>query len=149
MTNFFTIITITLIFTTIFIATINVGEESYNNTILSDSSKTLIQNISYYQTNNLNEGDFEEGSSTLAENSSGTTGEDTFALEFFERQQDTQQQLSIVQRITKIPDLILISLGIPDSFVSPFKWIVFSLISIVISFATIRAIFGGGRVTDR
>jgi len=149
MKDYLTIITVTLLITTVFIAAINIGESSLNNQILDDDSRTLIQDIATKQSEDFSEDQFMEGEDTLAEEDSSFDSEDAFSREFLEGRSEAQQKTNLVERIIGIPSLILLSVGLPESFIRPFFWIVTTLVSIFVSFATYRAFFGGGRITER
>lgn len=149
MKDYLTIIIVSLLIITVFISAIEIGEDSLGNSLLNDDSKDLIEDISKKQSQDFDESNFDEGDNTLAENDSTFDSEDTFSREFLEGRSDAQKKTNIAERITKIPDLILISLGVPREFVTPFLWIITTLLSIFIAFATYRAFFGGGRVTEK
>lgn len=148
MKDFLTIIVVSLIFVAIFGAAINVGQDKTSNSRLSSDSVTLIQNISYYQQQNIDQDDFKEGENTLAGNNSNFDSEDTFSREFLESESSAQKKKPLAETITKIPDLVLISIGIPDNALSGIKWIIVTLIGVLLSFAAYRAFFGGGKVTQ-
>lgn len=125
-----------------------IGEESIDNTNLDAYSVALINNFSSNLDNDFNvEDDFDKFSSNISGN--GTfDDQDVFAQEYLEGKSEGQKQQGIIRKATKIPGMIVLSLGIPNNEV---KWIV-AIISLVIvvylGFAGYRAIFGGGKVTD-
>ena len=148
MKDFLTIIIVTLLVITVFIATINIGEHSLDNSLLTDDSRTLIEDIATTQDQEFNNEQFEEGDSTLAEDDSTFDSEDTFSREFLEARSEGQKKTNLAERLLKLPDLIFISIGVPDSAVSSFKWVVSALLGIFVSFAGYRAFFGPGRITQ-
>ena len=48
----------------------------------------------------------------------------------------------------KIPDLIILSLGIPQQSVAWVKGIAILILTVILGFAGYRVFFGGGKVTD-
>ena len=117
------------------------------NDNLDDTSVSIIGNLS-----TTVESDFALNStfdeSQAAINGSGFDQDDVFAQQFFEGKSDSTKKAGVITSIAKAPDTILLSFGLPDESVSTFKTILLIVIATAVSFATYRAIFGGGRVTD-
>ncbi len=148
MKSFGSIAVVLLLLMTVFTCMQIIGEQSFNNDQLSKESKALILNYSSNIDGNLNfASDFDESQSTLAANAT-FDGEDVFAQEFLEGKSDAQQKGGIVSNIVKVPDLVFLSIGLPESSISWLRVLVGLILGIVVSFAAFRAIFGGGKVTD-
>lgn len=148
MKSFGSIAVVFLLLMTVFTCMQIIGEQSFNNDQLSKESKALILNYSSNIDGNLNfASDFDESQSTLAANAT-FDGEDVFAQEFLEGKSDAQQKGGIVSNIVKVPDLVFLSIGLPESSISWLRVLVGLILGIVVSFAAFRAIFGGGKVTD-
>ncbi len=125
-----------------------VGDEVIDNSNLESSSVALINNISNNLDEELNyENDFSEFQSNLSGNSTFDS-EDVFAREFFEGRNEAQEKEGIVARTIKIPDLIILSIGLPQASVAWIRNIVLLVITTILGFALFRAIFGGGKVTE-
>lgn len=143
-----TIFVVLMLFMSVFVAMQVIGEESYNNNQLSSSSKALILNYSSNIDGNLNFVDsFNQSASNLTTNATFDS-EDVFAQEFLEGKSQAQQKQGIVKNIVKVPDLIFLAIGLPESSLIWIKSLIALILAIVLSFAAYRAIFGGGKLTD-
>lgn len=125
-----------------------IGENSSSNPNLDHDSKALISNF----TNNLNDNfdvttDFNEFDSNLSDNSSFDS-QDVFAQEFLEGKSEGTKKQGIVSKITKIPDMVILSLGVPEDSVAWIKGILALVLTTFLGFAAYRAIYGGGKITD-
>lgn len=137
-----------MLFMGVFVSMQVIGEESINNNQLSLESKQLIANYSSNIDGNLNlASDFDESSSDLTQNAT-FDGEDVFAQEFLEGKSEGQQKGGIVKNIVKVPDLIFLSIGLPESSLIWVKSFIGLILTVILSFAAYRAFFGGGKVTD-
>ncbi len=148
MKSYFSIFIVLILFVTVMysMATIGVIAESKNNA-LDDNSKNIIGNLTTSINNDFNiNSSFSE--SELEINGSGFDQEDVFAQQFFEGKADSTKKAGVISSLVKAPDTILLSFGLPEEDVATFKNIILLFIGTVISFATYRAIFGGGKVTD-
>tara|TARA_R100001591_G_scaffold80768_1_gene87836 strand:+ start:1214 stop:1663 length:450 start_codon:yes stop_codon:yes gene_type:complete len=143
-----TIFVVLMLFMSVFIAMQQVGEESFSNSQLSDDSKSLILNYSSNIDGNLNlNNDFGESQSNLTTNATFDS-EDVFAQEFLEGKSEAQQQTGIIRNIVKVPDLIFLSIGFPESSLIWIRSLIALIITTILAFAGYRAIFGGGKITD-
>lgn len=148
MKSFGSIFVVLMLFMGVFVSMQIVGEESINNNQLSTESKQLIANYSSNIDGNLNlASDFNEASSNLTTNATFDS-EDVFAQEFLEGKSEGQQKSGIVKNIVKVPDLIFLSIGLPESSLIWIKSIIGLILGVILSFAAYRAFFGGGKVTD-
>ena len=142
------IFTILMLFMSVMVAMQIVGEESYDNSRISSQSKALITNYSSNINNNLNfDNDYNITESNLTENATYDS-EDVFAQEYLEGKSGSDSRGGVVKNIVKVPDLILLAIGLPESSVVWVKSLIALLLTVILSFAAYRAIFGGGRVTD-
>jgi hypothetical protein len=148
MKSFGSIFAVLMLIVVVFTSMQIIGEESIDNSNLDSESVTLILNVSNNLNSNFNiESSFTESSSSLSENSSFDSA-DVFAQEFLESKSQGQQKQGLVKNIVKIPDLIILSLGIPEESVSWIKGFLLLIITVILSFASYRAFFGGGKITD-
>jgi hypothetical protein len=148
MKSFGSIFLILMLVMAVFVSMQIVGEESFNNTNLELESQNLISNYSSNIDNNLNlASDFDEASSDLTVNAT-FDGEDVFAQEFLESKSDGQQKSGIVRNLVKVPDLIFLSIGLPEASIVWVKSFFALIIGVALSFASYRAFFGGGKITD-
>lgn len=148
MKSFGSIFVVLMLFMSVIVAMQIVGEESINNNQLELSSKELIANYSSNIDGNLNlASDFNEASSNLTQNATFDS-EDVFAQEFLEGRSEAQQRSGIVQNIVKVPDLIFLSIGLPESSIVWIRALIGLILGVILSFAAYRAFFGGGKVTD-
>jgi len=125
-----------------------IGEQSLTNSNLDSDSIALINNFSNNLDNEFNvNNDFDEFSSNLSVN--GTfDNQDVFAQEYLEGKSDGTQKTGIIKKAIKIPDMVILSLGVPEQDVSWIRNIILLIITVVLGFALYRAIFGGGKVSD-
>jgi len=146
MKSYSTIFIILMLIMIVFISMQQVGEEIINNKQLEADSKILISNVSNNIDTNLNLlEDFNESQSSSGAN---FDGEDIFAQEFLQGEAEGQSKRGIVQNIVKVPDLVFLSIGLPESSTTWLKSLLALIIVVILSFATYRSIFGGGKVTD-
>lgn len=132
----------------IFSAMIIVGEESVSNTNLDSESVLLIANISNNVDNNFNvDSSFVEVRSNLTTNSTFDNS-DVFAQEYLEGKSDSTGKTGLIKNAVKVPDLIILSLGVPEQDVLWIKAIIILVITALLSFAAYRAFFGGSKITD-
>jgi hypothetical protein len=125
-----------------------VGNEVAGNSNLDNESVFLIANISNNVDNNLNaDSSFDEASSNLTVNATFDS-QDVFAQEFLEGKSQGQQKQGIVKNLVKVPDLIILSLGVSQQDVAWIRSIVLLILTVLIGFAGYRVFFGGGKVTD-
>ena len=125
-----------------------VGEEGISNSNLDAQSIALISNISTNIDSNFNvDGSFTEVRSNLTVNST-FDNTDVFAQEYLEGKSDSTGKTGLIKDFVKIPDLFILSLGIPEQDVSWIKGIMILMITVMLSFAGYRAFFGGGKITD-
>ena len=133
---------------TIFFSMQIIGENSLGNSNLDTFSTGLISNYS----NNLNadfdpNNDFNSFESNLSVN--GTfDSEDVFAQEYLEGKSSSTAKTGIIAKLAKMPDMIVLSLGVEENNVIWIKSIIALIITVLLGFAAYRAIFGGGKVTD-
>lgn len=148
MKSFGSIFTVLMLFMSVFVVMQIVGEQSINNSQLEQSSKNLIFNYSSNLDGNLNlDSDFDEASSGLTANAT-FDGQDVFAQEFLEGKSEGQQKGGIVANIVKVPDLIFLSIGLPESSLIWVRSLIGLILGVLLSFAAYRAFFGGGKITD-
>lgn len=125
-----------------------IGEASKANTNIDSFSVSLINNFSKELDNEFNiETDFNELKSNLSINSTFDS-EDVFAQEFLEGKSSSSSKTGIIKKLTKIPDMVILALGAPENSVIWIKSIIVLVITVLLSFAAYRAIFGGGKITD-
>lgn len=148
MKDFFTIIIVTLLVVFVYTGVSVIGDDVIDNPNLDTESVNYILSINYELDTNFNESQFDESTSDLAGENATFDNQDTFSKEFLESQASAEKKVSIVKRITKVPDIILIAVGIDEDYISAIKWIIVTLLGIFIAFATYRAFFGGGKVTE-
>lgn len=148
MKSFGSIFVVLMLFMGVFVSMQVIGEESINNNQLSTESRNLILNYSSNINGNLNlASDFNEASSNLTTNATFDS-EDVFAQEFLEGKSEGQQKSGIVKNIIKVPDLIFLSIGLPQSSLIWVRSLIFLILTVILSLAAYRAFFGGGKVTD-
>jgi len=142
------IFVVLMLVTVVFTAMVQVGQESVSNSNLETESVVLIANVENGVNNNLDyNSSFDEFGSELTENATFDS-EDVFAQEYLEGKSEGQQKKGFISTITTIPDLVILSLGIPQNSVIWIKGIFALIITVVLSFASYRAFFGGGKITD-
>jgi hypothetical protein len=125
-----------------------VGEESKDNTNIDTFSVDLINNFSNNLDNEFNiNTSFVELESNLSINSTFDS-QDVFAQEYLEGKSDSTSKTGLITKLSKIPDMIIISLGVPENSVIWIKSIIALIIGVILSFAGYRAIFGGGKITN-
>lgn len=137
------------ILTILFYAVGTVVTESFtNNPYLEEESQDLATSFNTNLDNNFNSStDYEPFQSTLSAN--GTfDNEDVFAIEFFERQSQSTEQQGVIRTIFNVPDLVILSLGVPEEDVLIYKTFILTVLTALIGFALYRAFFGGGRIDD-
>jgi len=132
----------TLVFVGVFTTVTMVGDEAVTNDNLDDDSKQMLISVNYELGENFNRSDYEETELNVSENSS-FEGVDPFARDYLETQAAADKRTNAVQRITRVPDLIITSLGIPESFVGPIKAVVLTLFGVFLSIATFNALRRG------
>jgi len=148
MKSFGSIFVVLMLFMAVFVSMQVIGEESITNNQLSLESKQLIANYSSNIDGNLNlASDFDEANSGF-NSSGGFDGEDVFAQEFLEGKSGGEQKSGIVANIVKVPDLIFLSIGLPESALIWVRSLIALIIAVLLSFAAYRAFFGGGKITD-
>lgn len=132
----------------VFTAMVKVGEETVTNSNLQTESVILIANVEKGVNNNINySSSFNEFSSGINA-SNNFDGQDVYAQEYLEGKGEGRQKQGLIATITTIPDLFILSLGVPQDSVIWIKGIVALIISVMLSFASYRAFFGGGKITD-
>lgn len=125
-----------------------VGEESISNSNLDTQSVSLIANISNNIENNFDiDGSYVEVRSNLTINDT-FDNLDVFAQEYLEGKSDSKGKTGLIKNAVQIPDLIILSLGVPQQDVGWIKAIVLLILTALLSFAAYRAFFGGGKITD-
>jgi hypothetical protein len=123
-----------------------VGNESASNTNLDADSQTLILSYNDRLKNNFNYStSFNEGSSNLT-NITNFDSEDVFAQQFLEGKTEGEKKQGIVKNIIKIPDMIILSLGVDEDEVTVYKFILLLILVTLLGFAAFRVAFGAGRV---
>ena len=142
------IFTVLMLIIVVFYGMQVVGEEAVDNTNIDQESLDLIGNFS----DNLNNefdyaSDFGEFDSNLSTNAT-FDNQDVYAQEFLEGKSSGQKKQGIVAKAVKIPDMIILSLGVPNAAVIWVKGIVALIISVLLGFAAFRVFFGGGKVSD-
>lgn len=147
MKDYTTIMTVVFIFVIIMTGVNIVGDKVFSNSNLDQSSKELIVNINYDLNKSFNDELLTETDPELSLNSS-SEGLDPFAQEYNERKTSAIKKENIVQRIIAIPDLILISLGVNVDDVKIYKALIITMLLAALGFATYRAFFGAGRVSE-
>lgn len=126
-----------------------VGNSLSSNSNLDSESIALISNFSTNLDNDLNYDTAFDPASTNLSNGSNFDSEDTFAREYLEGRNEGQSQEGIIARAVKIPDLIILSLGVSQSAVAWIKGIILLIITTILGFAAYRAFFGAGKVTEK
>lgn len=137
MTNYFTIFSVTFIIVVVFTMINIVGDDINTNPNLDTQSQELIDNINTKVSEDFDEEEFEE-STTL---NGSFEGQDAFSREFFESKSSSETKTGIIERILKTPDLIFMSTGIPEEWVTEIKVLIGIFLQILISFATFNAFF--------
>jgi len=148
MKSFESIIFVVLIFLIIFTGMITVGVEIMEkNPNLDEDSIGLIGNLTGELNINFNASQLGPASSNLTAN--GTfEGQDPFTLQFLEGKTDAQKQLSLAGKIKRIPEIIILSLGVDRDDLSMYLTFIFIILGLFVAFASYRAFFGGGKLTD-
>jgi len=148
MKSLYSIFVVLMIAITIMWTMSNIGTEVVNNSNLDSESVTLIVSVSNELNDNFNpNSSFDAATSRLAGNGS-FDDEDVFAREFLEGKSEGETQKQRIVSISKLPDLMILSLGVPEEDLNIYKVIIVLFISVILAFAAYRAIFGGGKVTD-
>lgn len=125
-----------------------VGNESVTNSNVDTESVLLVAQVETGINTNFNyTTSFNEFDSNLTTNATFDS-QDVFAQEFLEGKSEGQQKQGLISNIVKVPDLFILSLGVPQSSVIWIKGILLLVISVLLSFAAYRAFFGGGKITD-
>jgi len=138
---------VTLLFLVVIVYTgLNVvGQESSGNSNLDDRSTTMINNLNS-ELNNFNSISNTENFTT---NISAEGGQDPFALQFLQSEQDSSKLKQTANSVAKAPDLILLSFSDDLNEDELNVWLGFlsAIIVIILFVAFLNAIFGDGRVT--
>lgn len=135
--NYFTIITTVLIIVTIFTLINMVGDEVSDNSNLDTPSQLLVSNINSKISDDFSSEDFNQSTGL----NGSFEGQDSFSREFFESKNSAETKTSLPERAIKIPELILLAIGVPKVWVNPIYVLVSVFIGIIISFATFNAFF--------
>lgn len=148
MKSFGSIFVVLMLISVVFYIMISIGNEGVTNSNLDTDSVILIAQIDSGVNSKLNfSNSFDEFQSNLTTNATFDSA-DVFAQEYLEGKSQGQSKQGIIANIIKIPDLLILSLGIPLSALVWVRSIILLIITVIIGFATYRAIFGGGKVTD-
>jgi len=148
MKSLFSIFVVLMLFTTVFYSMNIVGQEIHSNDNLDNESKVLISNIN---TNLNNDFQMDTSYNELQSNTSvnGTfDNADVYAQEYLEGKSQGDSKIGIIRTIWKMPDMIVMSLGVDQDSVTTFKAIIMTIVGVLFSFALYRMLFGGGKVTD-
>jgi len=149
MKSFGSIFAIIMLFITVFYSMNIIGITSLATGDLDDQSKSMVVDLnSNLQTNYNLSTDFSSAQSNLTDGNATFDGQDVFAQEFLEGKSSALEQAGFIETIWSIPDTLIISLGVNQQDVALYKSIILLIIGAIVSFATFRAFFGGGRVTD-
>jgi flagellin-like protein len=126
-----------------------VGEQVVDNSNLDATSVALIGNYSDRLNNEINAtNDFGEFQTNLSTNSSYDSADD-FSREFLEGRNEGNKKQGFIARAIKIPDLVILSLGVPQLAVAWVRNLILLIITTWLSFAAYRAFFGSGKVTEK
>lgn len=126
-----------------------VGNNIASNTNLDTDSQALIGNFSDVYDRDLNvSSSFDESASALSANASFDSADD-FSREFLEGRSEGNKKQGIISNAIKIPDLIILSLGVPQGAVLWLRSIILLVITTILAFALYRSFFGGGKVTEK
>ena len=123
-----------------------VGQESITNDNLDNRSKTLIFNINSNLDSNFN--DLTVATSDLTENST-FEGQDAFVQQFLETKEQTGSLEGFINKITSIPDLLILGVNsdVDEDTLGLWKAILLSFIVLILIVVGFVAIFGDGRIT--
>lgn len=136
------IITVVLVFVGIFTIMNIVGQEVQGNTNINNDSKLLITNINKKMGSDFDVAVFEEPDSSLAKNST-FEGVDAYARQYLEDKSEIEKKYDMVNSVTNIPDLIILSLGVPVTWVSAIKAFVVAILGLLVGLAIYVAIRTG------
>lgn len=137
--NFYSISIVVLTIILVFTPLAMIGDEVITNDNIDDDSKNMIISINYRIDQDFNRSDFQDETLNVSENST-FEGTDAFSRDFLESQAAAEKRTNTVQRITRIPDLIILSIGVPEKFVTEIKLIILTIIGVILSIATYNAV---------
>ncbi len=149
MTSISSIFGVLMIIVGLFTAMQIIGNEVVDNSNLDAKSVLLIGNFSDKVNQEINiTSDFGDFQTNLSVNATFDS-EDDFSREFLLGRNEGNKKQGVISRAIKIPDLIILSLGVPKAAVAWIRNLILLIITTWLGFAAYRAFFGSGKVTEK
>lgn len=149
MKSIFSIFMVLMLIITIMWGMSGIGTEITGNSNLDTASVNLINNVTNILENDFNpDANFDAAVKNLSGEDAKFDDEDVFAREFLEGKSEGNVQEQRTTSITKLPDLMILVMGVPEQDLFIYKLIAGLILVMFGVIAGFRVFFGGGKITD-